>query len=532
MDERARSRVWDWGFSAAALLLAWGLCQAFSAGRIFWSDELFGWMLVADPSFRHMLASWQAGADGGGPLFYPLARGWFASFGPSELSFRMFSATGIAGGALAVWFAVRRSYPRSLLAAMLLAVSFGTAAVLVHLVEGRFYGLLLGAVGLAYLAAVRAYSGEESGRPAWWVLFGANLLLAGSHPLGVVYSEAIVAPIVLVDLLEGRWRWRLLLAPQLAVAVVLAVSGRALQATAAVGRPHFWTKRPEWEELVPQLRLHSELVQDLWLGGAALLALVLLLRWLRPAEVWAGWRARRWVLAPMVGVGLVPLLIFLKSLGGTSLFAERYLVPFGLATAVGLTELWAVSLNAGRLPRVCRWVLGTGVAAAAALGTVGMWRPFQQELLLPPRDVVRPMAALLPVGVPVVQLRADVADMLWAYAPERRGQVVYVLDWETAMAPESPLGDVSGYHEMENWRRVGYFAGQIVDGAEFLQRTERFVVMESGGEQWFARRILADPGRWRVRPLAYFDAGGTAGQQTFWNQKIWLVERRQAGSSR
>ncbi len=57
-----------WGWTAAvfalSLILVGGYGYFVSRGRIFWSDELFGWMLITDPSWVHMIASWRDGLDG------------------------------------------------------------------------------------------------------------------------------------------------------------------------------------------------------------------------------------------------------------------------------------------------------------------------------------------------------------------------------------------------------------------------------------------------------------------------------------
>ena len=83
-------------------------CCWFSFGRIFWEDEVLGWMLIHDPSWSHFVASWKAGADGGGFSFYVIGRAWFRLFGASDLSFRLISAVSFGCGFCVAWRAARR----------------------------------------------------------------------------------------------------------------------------------------------------------------------------------------------------------------------------------------------------------------------------------------------------------------------------------------------------------------------------------------------------------------------------------------
>lgn len=81
--------------TVASCIVCLGLSFYYSHDRLLWSDEILGWMLVPDPSWRHMLYAWRHGADGGGIVFYLMARDWLLAFGESTTAFRLFSAAGI-----------------------------------------------------------------------------------------------------------------------------------------------------------------------------------------------------------------------------------------------------------------------------------------------------------------------------------------------------------------------------------------------------------------------------------------------------
>ena len=78
-----QSPGWSW---QEVLLLGLGvmltlvISYTFGHGRIFWEDEMLGWMMLRDPSWHHMLQAWKLGADGGGFAFYLTGRAWFSLF--------------------------------------------------------------------------------------------------------------------------------------------------------------------------------------------------------------------------------------------------------------------------------------------------------------------------------------------------------------------------------------------------------------------------------------------------------------------
>ena len=55
----------------------------------------------------------------------------------------------------------------------------------------------------------------------------------------------------------------------------------------------------------------------------------------------------------------------------------------------------------------------------------------------------------------------------------------YLLDWPQSSSKAAPRLEVTQYHLMENWRRVGYFSGFIEYRDAFLQEHPRFFVLVS-----------------------------------------------------
>lgn len=88
-------------------------------------------------------------------------------------------------------------------------------------------------------------------------------------------------------------------------------------------------------------------------------------------------------------------------------------------------------------------------------------------------------------------------------------------------------GEVSGYHEMENWRNVGYFPDSIQYATDFLAKQQTFAVIDVGGILWFEDRILRNPSYEVSLVATYSHADNGLGVY-----RIWLVRPRRLTTPR
>ena len=230
-------------------LIAVGICLVLFVSyvlgkhRIFWEDEMLGWMLLRDPSWRHMMQAWQMGADGGGFAFYVSGRLWFYFFGASEISFRAYSAASFGLALCLLWATLRRFYSTALVAFAIFNTWFFSQTIVTHLAEGRFYGLLMLGTAWTVFLLFRADAAVRTGTALYLLSFAAHALLVTSHLLGIVYSATVLLALILLD--HRRGRARLLLWATIASSWLLLIPERAaIVATAQVGKPHFWTTQP------------------------------------------------------------------------------------------------------------------------------------------------------------------------------------------------------------------------------------------------------------------------------------------------
>ncbi len=540
-----RLGTWDYAGMLLGFLLTLTATCVLSHGRIFWEDETLGWMLLHDPSWHHMVQAWKTGADGGGFTFYLIGRGWFRVFGSSDLAFRLYSATCFGLAFAATWAAARRFYPTGIVALALFNTWFFSPPFTLHMREGRFYGLLILGVSLAFwLALVLAEVPRPTPRRFYLLLFLVHGLLTTSHLLGVVFSFFLLAAIVVLDRLQHRSRPLLYLSGALAWLLLLPERANII-ASANVGKPHFWTRPPNrWDVL----SVYTASSPEITIVLAALFCLVAcgLLWGLRSGQgnaLSAAYRERRPVYIVTGALMLVPVAFLLEGLVSAWLFNNRYLLPITVAvvyvTAEGLQLLR--SMLPIRLFRrdkgihfALRWLGGAAVAGWAALLLFWVFHHVKEFSPSAPEYTAQ-LTAMLPKGVPVLCEDAFTFTELIGRQHASGVRYTYLLDWPQSISDSAPKLEITQYHLMEIWRKVGYFSGSIEPIDQFLAHNNTFFVVHAGPAvpsgfppeigNPLARRF-AQNSAYTVRPYAHLDRSGGV------RDTVWLVSRKVAASTR
>lgn len=473
---------WDLAGMLGGFALVLAITVVNSRGRVFWEDEMLGWLLLHDPSWQHMIRAWNLGADGGGFSFYLLGRAWFAVAGPSMLAFRLFSGVCFGLAFAVLWAALRRSYSLGITAFALCNSYFFNLPLTRHFIEGRFYGLLVLSTALAVWLNLRLDAEEHRTQSRWWLLaaFLIHGLLTTSHVLGVVYSAFLVGALVLLDVVRRRWRPALYLAC-CAAWLLLIAERTSIAAAARVGQPHFWTTAPT---AVTVLGAYTGFSNEILLVLCILLgiAAVALLR--EPGNPFqnlrTAFRARPAAWITGLAVLLIPVGFLLEGLIGTWLFTDRYLQPVVAGIALLTAELVAAGLPlAFSLPAILRRLaLAAGGLGYAALLLFWVLHHVAQ-MTMEPIDYTAQLTAHLPRGVPVVVEDVFTFTNLMAHHADSGVDYLFLLDWNWAISPDAPHSDVTQYHLMQNWQRAGYFPAQIQDAARFFRQHPQFLVVHS-----------------------------------------------------
>jgi hypothetical protein len=514
---------------AAGLLFSVFTSLVLSYHRILWEDEMLGWMLLHDPSWRHMISAWKQGADGGGFTFYLTGRLWFALFGASDVAFRLYSTIAFGISFCLLWVMLRRFYTVPVTAFALINTWFFNPVIVSHMAEGRFYGLLMLGVILATFLFLKADRTPGSPLSLCALFFLVHAVLTTSHSLGVIYSATVLLALFTLDLASRR-RPRPLLYLSGALAWLLLIPEHAaMAASARVGKPHFWTTPPTLSRFVGAYTSFSaEIALVLFLLA---IALVLSLR--KPPVLWkpvlrSAWHTRRpaWILT--AAFLLIPVALTLACLVGPSLFTNRYLMPVALAQALLTAEAitlirWSTVLPASLLaPRLRR----RAIAAFTCLLLLWIFVHIRRHSIPQHTDYTVELTTRFPKGIPVV------CEDAWAFTEIIGRQhssgvpYIYLLDWPQSILPSAPRLEVTEFHLMDTWRSVGFFSGSIQPIDDFLRRTPRFFLLHRDppiamvepnriGNPLFER--FSHSPAYQVQPFGPRDKDGY--------QKTWLVCR-------
>ena len=453
----------------------------FGYKRIFWEDEMLGWMLLRDPSMHHMIDAWKLGADGGGFAFYPTCRAWFWLFGPSETSFRLYSATCFGLAFCVTWITARRFYTVAAAGLGVFGAWFLSPPLVTHLAEGRFYGLLMLATSCAVWFALVKSRNQTKPTVALCVLaFAINGFLTTTHVLGILYSATILAALLVLDFRSACRRPMLYLS--IALSWLLLLPERAaILASIQVGKPYFWTTPPNLSRFLGSYCEFSAAVAVLIVSLILLIVLSRVgmgIRW--HVFLQDAYAQRNQVLITALILFLLPLALTVQAHFGTSIFINRYLMPLTVPEALLLCEL-AFVVNWERLcrsmtKRYSRQVAIFGGVLYGMLLVAWIFGHLRHFLIESP-DYTQRLTARLPKNVPVLCEDAWVFTELIGRQHDSGVRYTYLLDWPQSISPSAPRLEVTQYHLMENWKKAGYFSGSIEQRDKFLKENQRFLIV-------------------------------------------------------
>lgn len=477
--------LYRWVFPALGVVSLVASCVMWSLKRPMWGDEVFSWVELGDRSLGHLLHAVVRLGGAGMPLYYLTAWPWAHVFGRSDLSLRLYACAGMCGGFLVLCGAMRRLCGAS---AAFLGTGFGMFASLLVVeqnCEARDYGLYVLLASLAVAQILKAAETERLSRRQLGVLALSQAGLAIGHVLGLIYCGLLLGALVAADVWQGRFRTRVYLWC-MAGWLVLAPWIPAIQASMAVGRPHGWNPMPGVGDLLVgcSLWLFAGLYWQAARGStgvlvAGWLAAVVCLGLLAGAGIRRARIERERRPAVLVALVLVgaPLVFFVVSHAVSPIFVPRYMLPSALGVAV-LATLWAERSAAAK------------GRSAAALSCVVLLLPLGAALLARPEALNVARVKALANGQPVV------CDSLKDFLVMTRygGRVEYPMDPKAVLTAPGTDTDL---RLMENYRREGYFPGQLVDAKTILAEP-RFLVLDNQAE-WFRFEVEKSPEfRWRV----------------------------------
>jgi len=449
---------WIFPLLGVASLLA--SCILWSLRKQMWGDEVVTVTELRDPSLAHLLHAVPRLGGGGMPLFYLTGWPWAHVFGLSDLSLRLYSSVGVCGAFLILLAILRRYFSAP---AAFFGVAFGLFASLIVLdqnSEARGYGLYLLLCAIAIAQALKVAETPRPSAPALALLALSQAGLVLGHILGLVYAGLILLALVASDAWQRRFRAKVYLCC-MAGWLALIPWIPAIQASAAVGKPHGWIAMPALSDLAVSLSfcLFTGLYWQLshvptavilagWLCGVACVVGLVL-------SAFGGLKTAPSSKRPVYLLGfaliLAPAAFFIISHIAAPIFLPRYLIPSALGIAM-LAAAWAEHGQAGK-----------GLAVTTLCDSL-------KDFLVMTRYSSRPDLPEYPMN--------------------------------EAAANTVPGADTD-FRLMKNYRREGYFAASLPDDSRILSR-KSFLLLDNGDAPWFRVAIESNP-RFTWKILAQID---------------------------
>ena len=174
-------------------------CTITSSKKFFWNDELLSFYLLSDSSFPHMMVAWGDTFNQSPPLYFMLGWLWAKVFNATPLSLRLLSSLSICVAFTLVWITLRRTYNFWVASIATLSVFCLSELILYHNAEVRMYGLFSAFCALGLLQFDIINRQKKCSRKVLVI----NTLVQGTiiltHLYGLFYSGAILAAFILRD---------------------------------------------------------------------------------------------------------------------------------------------------------------------------------------------------------------------------------------------------------------------------------------------------------------------------------------------
>jgi hypothetical protein len=459
---------------------------------MMWDDEFDAWHLIADPSWRHALASWNLGADGGPALYYAIGRLIVMVTGPSPLAVRLYSAVCFWLAAV-VWIHIlKRHFGGAIALGAAVFAFLCNPEFIDQMAQVRFYGQLV--LAFAFAAWVALYVEEKrlSSRRCMTFSALAGVILVVSHPLGIVYSANIAAAQML-----GRAPLRNRMAA--ASGTVLSWSALLifLRGIRAGAQTTNWLQMPTFMGLIhfynnhPLLFARERYVSVLL--NIAILCLIVYTCWwfLRRRDSAQLRQGNLWLLFCIsAALMLTPIEFFIVSHLYKPLFLSRYLLPYTLGVAaLAAAGTWLVAQRLSkRTSRGLAIFGGVAIAGCAAL-TI-------HEMPLSPVSDLESVLRLAQSEPVVFQYDTQVLQAHY-YTPDRAANLFYIL------LPQRP-----GERDTLSAIAAQGYEPELVQDREFLKQHNEFLYLETPLQPQFFERDLKGNPNWRSEYVTTVNAGG------------------------
>ncbi len=477
-------------------------CMIVSSKKYFWNDELISYYLVSDKSFIHMINAWGDKFNNAPPLYFILGWFWAKLFGSKELVLRLFSSFSISFAFLVTWITLRRTFGFWSSSIATLSVFCSSELILYHNSEVRMYGLFFAvcALGLLQFDIInRSQNNSYKSLAINTFIHGAIVL---THLYGILYSGAILSSFIIRDIYVKKFRLKVYISLILGWLFLIPFLG-AIVNQADIANPRFWITSIDMNELLKYI-IFSKNFPFLILAFL-LISVILHVTQARTTDASSFPNSNFNMEIPLLIFAsaflLVPFLAWVITITVMPILLERYITPtIAISWPIFLAFLISHTFpNISTTPRISEilrlkhlnkhfrnLILIIFIAVLISYPiyyglSFGEWtkRPGANDNTYGYEEL--PMA---------VEAGHDFLPRNF-YSPNSY-RYFDILDWETAFNNTTSLFATGDYKALDAIKR-NYPHLNIVQSNEFLNKFDRFIVLNELDQQWFETRIDNNP---------------------------------------
>ena len=525
------TKTWEYIFPLLATASLFISCTIVSPKKFFWNDELLSYYLLSDQSFTHMIVAWGDKFNNAPPLYFILGWLWAKVFTSADLSLRLFSSLGICVSCLTVWITLRHTYN-------FWSASIGTFSVFClsdlisyHNSEVRMYGLFPAVCALG----LHQFSIINRKQKSSWKTLGTNVCLHAAivltHLYGILYSGAILFAFIICDrYFKNLWRPKVYLSIILGwIFLIPCITPIINQAD--IAKPRIWFHIVGIIEFLDYFSLSTKfsLLILVLLAISALLYVTDTNNDNQESEVFSNksqsFSEETSLLILAVSFLIVPVLAWLITRTIKPILVDRYIIPT-------IAISWPILLA----------YLSSRIFSNSTLSKRSDKKSSSNNLLVYKQRILLLMLIVILIIYPIFRAkntvyspRPGINDDKYGYTElpiaveaghdflprsyysPQSNKYFDILDWETALNNTSSMFATGDYKALDALKR-NYPQLNIIQSQEFINKYDRFLVLNEIDQKWFEKRIENNP-KYQVKLL-----GTTEG--AFGPLHVFLVESK------
>lgn len=511
------------GLAVLVLLIS---CAIVSSKKYFWNDELLSFYLLDDRSFFHMLVAWSDKFNQAPPFYFILGWVWDKLFGSTELPLRLFSSMTIGLACLTIWTVLRRTYDFWSTTIGTLSVFCLSELVLYHNAELRMYGLFTAVCAFGLLQFDSINRNQKLSRKSLSINSITHGLIVLTHLYGVFYSTAILGSFLIRDRYFKVFRINVYLSVLAGWIILIPLAPLIINQSNNSAKWFYAFTFPETINLLTPFTRFPSFMLALFLIAALLFIVESGNNGITQNDSLKQ-SSKIHLLILALSFILVPITAWVITVTLKPLLNDRYILPtIAIGWSILLTDLASRIIPESQQPKIIKGMIGKKFGFSVQWRSLILFtlilvlilhplyyaKKYSEYAQKPGKNDFRYGHLDLPIA-----MEAGHDFLPRFYYSSKPSRYFHILDLEIA---EKNVGSAyaTGDYVHLNALSKNYPFIQSVQSSDFLNKYDRFLVMNEDDQKWFEWRVQNNPA-YKVQKLGV-EQGANAPLTVF------LVERQ------